>query len=522
MLRDKVAPGQLAKLRRSAESVLTHHATAVGPLTPAETNRLVHELQVHQIELEMQNNELRRTQSELEQARDRYAHLYEISPLACLTIRADGLVCEANPMAVALLGLTRDRLVGVALSRFISSKSQTAYYLHVRQVLKSREMEVCDLNLSLADGSLVLVRLHSILDQGSDDSDSQWITQVQNRTDQVLVGEAPVGIFRADLAGAFRYVNPQWSAMTGASLEELLGNRWLCTLHPEDRDRVCDAWAITVTEQIPFRAEFRLVNPRNGRVIWVLGQSSRELDAKAVLRGFVGTITDITELKEAQERLKKSEALLSNVKEHVENQERQRLASTIHDGAIQALQAVLLRTKAITLALQGEPLLRPEGLVATNRQITEVINQLRDLSTDLHPAFLDRMDLVEAVRWKCNKLAKSSHIALHVDVEGNLGPMGSRQKRNAYLIFQEAISNAMKHAECNRIDILLQETSTTSFCMQISDNGHGFDWETTKKNLNGIGLAIIQERTARVGGTVHFLSTPGQGTSILVRMPCHD
>ena len=101
-----------------------------------DVQKLVHDLQVHQVELEMQNDELRRTQAALEEARDRFADLYDFAPLALLTLSQGGEVLEANLAAASLLGLERKDLIHQKFSRFIPAEAQDTFYLYCRQVLQ--------------------------------------------------------------------------------------------------------------------------------------------------------------------------------------------------------------------------------------------------------------------------------------------------------------------------------------------------------------------------------------------------
>src|ERR1039457_7273982 len=99
-------------LRRQAEEKLTSGTPATQKVVSLdEANRLLHELQVHQIELEMQNEELRRAQAELDAVRARYFELYDLAPVGYCTITEKGLIQEANRPAATLLGVTRGALV---------------------------------------------------------------------------------------------------------------------------------------------------------------------------------------------------------------------------------------------------------------------------------------------------------------------------------------------------------------------------------------------------------------------------
>lgn len=104
-------------LRRKAEKQLqTEAARLHGPQTREDLQRLVHELEVHRIELEMQNAELRRTQEELELSRNKYSELYDFSPIAYFTFDADGVIREINFAGAQLLGMERRQLLNKPLS----------------------------------------------------------------------------------------------------------------------------------------------------------------------------------------------------------------------------------------------------------------------------------------------------------------------------------------------------------------------------------------------------------------------
>ena len=113
-----------AGLRRQAEARLRATKRDVAAMPVKNVQQLVHELQIHQIELEMQNEELRRTQVELEAARDRYVDLYDFSPAGHLTLDTHGTIVEANLRAGTLLGINRKELIGQPLARFIASDDQ--------------------------------------------------------------------------------------------------------------------------------------------------------------------------------------------------------------------------------------------------------------------------------------------------------------------------------------------------------------------------------------------------------------
>lgn len=127
-------------LRKRAEEKLrlAEAEKTAEPISPEEARRLLHELQVHQIELEMQNEELRHRQGELEASRSQYCALYDLAPVGYLTLNDQGLIRQANLTAAFLLGMAREALLKQPLTRFILPKDQDFYYLHRKKLLATR------------------------------------------------------------------------------------------------------------------------------------------------------------------------------------------------------------------------------------------------------------------------------------------------------------------------------------------------------------------------------------------------
>ncbi|MDH4361820.1 MAG: PAS domain S-box protein [Nitrospirota bacterium] len=131
-------------LRQQAEKALTTTRAQVKQMTPEEVQHLVHELQVHQIELEMQNEELRRTQVDLEVARDRYASLYDFTPVGYLTLDGDCRILEANLTFCHLVGLSRREILHKKLEKYMDPDDQGALYLYLDMLKKKAGTQTSD------------------------------------------------------------------------------------------------------------------------------------------------------------------------------------------------------------------------------------------------------------------------------------------------------------------------------------------------------------------------------------------
>jgi PAS domain S-box-containing protein len=146
-----------ADLRQKAEALAREQTDRISPdiesLSPGEIRKTLHELRVHQIELEMQNEELRTAQVEIEAGRARYFDLYDLAPVGYFTLSEQGVILEANLTAAVLLDTARGALVKQPISRFILKEDQDSYYLHRKKLFETGESQECELRLVKPDGS---------------------------------------------------------------------------------------------------------------------------------------------------------------------------------------------------------------------------------------------------------------------------------------------------------------------------------------------------------------------------------
>ena len=150
-------------MRRRSEAVarnfLSQASHSDRSLSPEETQRVLYELRVHQVELEMQNDELRATQLQLDTERERYFDLYDLAPVGYLSVSEQGLILQANLSAASLLGETRKRLEKQLLNNFIAPSDQDTYFLLRRQLLDSRQPQACELQMMPKAGQPLWVKL---------------------------------------------------------------------------------------------------------------------------------------------------------------------------------------------------------------------------------------------------------------------------------------------------------------------------------------------------------------------------
>jgi len=182
--------GKFTELRHRAEGAVRGRPADLGELSPDDTRKLLHELSVHQIELEIQNEELRRTQLELEKHRDKYAELYDFAPISYFTVGKNGLISKANLTGAAMLGMDRGRLLKQRFSSFVAVDDESVFFQHREQVFKTKSPQTCELKMVKKDGTKFDSLLRSIAKHDSQGNYNRFRTAVIDITEQRRAQEA--------------------------------------------------------------------------------------------------------------------------------------------------------------------------------------------------------------------------------------------------------------------------------------------------------------------------------------------
>ena len=160
---DAPAPASKLSIRQQAEALIREKKDSsvnkTDDLLADDIRKMLYELQVHQIELEMQNEELRHAQQQLDVSRARYFDLFDLAPVGYCTVSEQGLIVEANMATAALLGVLRSELVGQRFSRFILTTFQDIFYLYRKRLFEAGKAQSCELKMTHSDGHIIWVGL---------------------------------------------------------------------------------------------------------------------------------------------------------------------------------------------------------------------------------------------------------------------------------------------------------------------------------------------------------------------------
>ncbi|MGD9818556.1 MAG: sigma 54-interacting transcriptional regulator [Desulfomonilaceae bacterium] len=351
-------------LRSFAENIINKSPNGIQELKDKQPESIIHELHVHQVELEIQNEELRRTHLELELSRDRYRDLYDFSPIGYFTLDMNSRILEANITGASLLGIEKLSLINKKLTRFIHKDDQDTFYLHRKLVLETQTRQICELRMLKSQGVWLHVQLQSFAVRNPDGEATQFWTALSDISELVLAREklrrshdelelklkertsglltikekleqeieerevaqralklseqrlhlvltgAGLGSWDFNIQVGEAFLDERVAEILGVSVEELQTTfPWIESLtHPEDWPRVSEIWNEHIEgRRSSYEAEFR-VKPGLGSWKWVLARGSVvERDENGTPLRISGTYLDITERKHAEEVLRISE-----------------------------------------------------------------------------------------------------------------------------------------------------------------------------------------------------------------------
>lgn len=223
----------------------------------------------------------------------------------------------------------------------------------------------------------------------------------------------------------------------------------------------------------------------------------------------------ITEIQEAHTQINEASRRLLEVQES----ERKRIASELHDEVGQALTILKINLQTVGKVLNTQPAL---NIAQQSVNIVDrLLNQVRDLSLNLHPAILDDLGLIKAIDWLVYQHEQISKVKIQFFNDLAEHEIPKQIKIACFRILQEALTNIIRHSGADYVQIEFQKTDSV-IQLNINDNGVGFNKsEVSEKGAKGLSLGIInmKERARLIGGILDIVTRPSGGTSILFTFP---
>jgi PAS domain S-box-containing protein len=331
-----------------------------------------------------------------------------------------------------------------------------------------------------------------------------------------------IALFAPD--GAIMYAGPSTPQLLGFSPEELIRFNAFEMVHPDYKALLAKNMSELVKYPGVSVTMEALVRHKDGSWRWLEG-TLRNLLEEPNVGAIVNNYRDITERKRAEEQLRGTTEDLRALSENIlsaREEEGTRIAREIHDELGSALTSLKWDLEGIDKAISTTS--DPSQLLPLRKRIEEMsrlmdttINRVRRIASELRPSVLDDLGLAEALEWQAQQFQERTGIVCKCDSSLHDLDLTDEQATAVFRIFQEALTNVLRHAEATQVRFVMQDDAG-EFRLTVTDNGKGITNEE-KSGHRSLGLLGMRERAYLIGGTVDISGSRGKGTVVTVRVP---
>ncbi|MDO8250205.1 MAG: ATP-binding protein [Rhodoferax sp.] len=553
-------------IRRQAEVLALEKAIPSLPpietISIEETRRMLHELHVHQIELEMQNEELRRVQIALDTERARYFDLYDLAPAGYCTVSETGRIQQTNLTAATVLGVPRGALINQQFSQRILWADQDIYYVHRKKLQQTGEPQSCELHMVRRDGTPFWAQLActAARDESgaavtrimfSDISERKQTEETARMNQSLLKSEAlsraimdsvDVEIAVLDRNGVIVALNQPWQRFAlangitpgQAASHTDVGANYLAVCQAsadaaadDDRLTICKGIRAVLDGSSPrFTREYRCDSPKQAQ--WF---SMNVTPLGPDRQGVVISHNNITERMRAKDELLAAKAAA----DAANNAKSRFLMAASHDlrQPLSALSLYIGVLKGRTTPENGDLVAK---IQACCDSLTELLNDLLDMSKldagVVTPKLSDFAidDFLSALVSVHSAEAAIKGLRLHL--RPCRAVVGHTDQHLLNRVVGNLLANAIRYTNTGGVLIACRRRAGVQW-IEVWDTGLGIPEDKTqhifeeftqlgdvaRNRGSGLGLAIVAKTAALLGLTIRLRSRPGRGSMFAIELP---
>jgi len=340
-----------------------------------------------------------------------------------------------------------------------------------------------------------------------------------------LYNFAPVGYFTLDANGVIVEANLTGASLLNIARSFLIGAPLSCFVYPEDRTRYAGYRVQLGQSREPQTVEIRLVRsdefPFYARLE---GLAMYDGDGKFMQSRVA--VSDVSDRVQSAEAMRESERLIRSTEQlrelsarlqSIREEERTHIARAIHDELGQTLTGLKMDVAWLQKHLDQSPPILMAKTQDMSQLIDTTIQTVRRISTELRPGLLDDLGLAATIEWQLQEFQARTGIEGKLISAPEETTLDANGATTVFRIFQEILTNVVRHAQATRVEVTLEETAT-HLILRVQDNGRGMT-EGEIHSPKSIGLLGMQERARLRAGEIQFYGNPDHGTIVIVRLP---
>lgn len=492
-------------------------------LLTLSAQQLIHELEVYQVELELQNDELTISQILLEKEKTRFSGLFDLSPVAYFVLNRNAIILECNDTAALMFRIHKKALIGRPFNLYVFGEYKDIFYSYVSKIINNNRQYSCEVKFHTLDQNFFYGRVEGklVADGEMDcfyfavsDITEKRLAELKHRETesqlQMALSSSYTGTWNVDLEMKRVQLNPHAIAILGFEFTNTHNSfeSFLKVIYKDDLPVVESAFREAIESNSELHITFRIHHPDKAtRHVEARGHMSKPGFEKTFLSGIITDITEKVKLETIALKLK-TEQQLNIIRAIVETgeTERTRISEALHDSIAQTLYAIGLN---LDNCKTKEPSYQKAYTL-----VQQAINQTRNISFELAPAVLTDFGLPAALKEMLNRI-NSKQLKFLLRLSGFSKRMTNNAEIFIFRIVQELSNNVIKHSKAHKGGITLNRKKSTVI-IKIMDDGIGFD--TNERTASSSGLYSIKNRIALYNGEMSLVSKKNIGTTVTVKL----
>jgi len=488
-------------------------------LSPEEINILLNELQVYQLELEMQNDELKASYLTLDQERAKFVGLYDLAPVGYFILDYLGIVDEANQNGVDLLKVSKQTILRKRFQSFIAPRSWEDFYNFLHRMQNGDGKQSAEIRLLLPGEHIIYTRMEGIAISGISKNDIKYyitiidITESRNaqqvlketkeRLEMTLKASA-TGTWTIEFSSKTVFLDPHSFNIMGISSYKFDGTlkALIDHVYPEDQLAVRHHLMNAFNGLKDIDLEFRIVvNHDDIKYVAIKGHEIKVLEDITYFAGILMDVTDRKKMEEEAELLKNGQQkLILSATLTAQEKERNNISRALHDSVCQILYGIRLNLESVerTHLLKGE-------FKNINALLDQAIKETRQLSYELTPSVLKDFGFVAGIKEMAQRTS-TPHFQIDTYIDAEADVLDPDVQLYVFRMIQELINNCIKHAHATRAEIKVTIINN-EVLIKVADNGIGFIMDLDEAIKSGSGLSGIKNRVYLLNGHIRFSKT---------------